>query len=110
MLVEGIHDLRHPEEENPHSAAGALSFSVLMVQGIATSIDALSTGFTISDYGFDMALVCCLLIAAVTFVICFFGLVFGKRFGEKLAEKASILGGLILIGIGLEIFIRGVFL
>ena len=110
MLIEGIHDLRHPEEENPHSAAGALSFSVLLVQGIATSIDALSTGFTIADYGFDMALVCCLLIAAVTFVICFFGLVFGKRFGEKLAEKASIFGGLILIGIGLEIFIRGVFM
>ena len=86
-----------------------LSFAVLMMQGIATSIDALSVGFTIADYGFVMALVCSIIIAVVTFVICETGLYLGKTLGTKLAGKADILGGVILIGIGIEIFIKGVF-
>lgn len=86
-----------------------LSFAVLMMQGIATSIDALSVGFTIADYGFVMALVCSIIIAVVTFVICETGLYLGKTLGTKLAGKADILGGVILIGIGIEIFVKGVF-
>ena len=80
-------------------------FGLLLVQGVATSIDALSVGFTISDYDWKMALVASLVIAAVTFAICLGGLAIGKRFGTKLAGKASILGGVILVFIGLEICI-----
>ena len=80
-----------------------------MVQGVATSIDALSVGFTISEYGFVMAQICALIIAVVTFIISFAGLILGKKFGTKFAGKASILGGVILIGIGLEIFLTGIF-
>ena len=65
-------------------------------------------GFTISEYGFVMALVCAAIIAAVTFIICMGGLVIGKKFGTKLSNKASILGGVILIIIGIEIFVTGV--
>ena len=75
---------------------------------IATSIDALSVGFTISEYGWFMALVCSLIVATVTFFICEAGLAIGKKFGTKLSGKASVLGGVILIGIGLEIFISGI--
>lgn len=102
MLLEGLRGEADPvgeEGEKPGVGAGAL-----LVQGIATSIDALSVGFTIADYGFVMALVCSLIIATVTFFICISGLVIGKRFGTRLAGKASVLGGLILIAIGLEIF------
>ena len=91
-------------EETAELSAGAL-----FMQGVATSIDALSVGFTISEYGWLMALVCSLIVAAVTFFICEAGLSLGKKFGTKLSGKASILGGVILIGIGLEIFISGVF-
>ena len=84
-------------------------FSALIVQGIATSIDALSVGFEISKYNFFEALVSCLLIGAVTFLICFVGIEIGKRSGTKLANKAGILGGCILIFIGLEIFITSFF-
>lgn len=86
-----------------------LSFAVLMLQGIATSIDALSVGFTIADYGFVMALVCSIIIAVVTFAICETGLYLGKTLGTKLAGKADVLGGVILTGIGIEIFVKGVF-
>lgn len=105
MLLEGIRNKDDDNEGNGNN----LGFKMLMVQGIATSIDALSVGFTISEYGFAMALVSALIIAAVTFVICMAGVVIGKQFGTKLANKASILGGVILIIIGLEIFITGVF-
>ena len=102
MLLEGI---RGAENDSESSAVG---FWPLMVQGVATSIDALSVGFTISDYNWLMALVCALIIAVVTFGICMAGLVLGKKFGTKLAGKASVLGGVILIAIGLEIFITGI--
>ncbi len=103
MLLEGI---RGGEEE---STEKNLSLSVLLLQGLATSIDALSVGFTIADYGFTAALTACLIIGVATFFICMGGLKIGKTFGTKLAGKASILGGIILIAIGLEIFISGVF-
>lgn len=86
-----------------------LGFSTLMIQGIATSIDALSVGFTIAEYDLMMALVCALIIAVVTFFICMGGLMIGKKFGTKLSGRASIFGGFILIAIGLEIFVTGVF-
>ncbi|MBO5371817.1 MAG: manganese efflux pump [Lachnospiraceae bacterium] len=103
MLLEGI---KNEDEEVEKPKVG---FAALLVQGVATSIDALSVGFTIADYGFVMAFVCSLIIAVVTFFICVAGLVIGKKFGTKLSNKASILGGVILIIIGLEIFITGVF-
>ena len=77
----------------------------LLVQGVATSIDALSVGFTIADYGFVQALVCALIIAVLTFAICVAGLLLGRKIGTKIGGKAEILGGIILIAIGLEIFI-----
>mgnify|MGYP000009183946 FL=1 len=101
MLLEGI---KGEETEE----AAELSAGALFVQGVATSIDALSVGFTISEYGWFMALVCSLIIAVVTFFICAAGLSIGKKFGTKLSGKASVLGGVILIGIGLEIFISGI--
>lgn len=104
MLLEGI---RGGDEEE--ISGKAVGFAGLMVQGVATSIDALSVGFTIADYAFFMALLAALIIAAVTFFICFGGLEIGKKIGTRLAGKASILGGVILIFIGLEIFVTGVF-
>ncbi len=101
MLFEGIKN-KDSDEEQP-----AVGFVALLVQGVATSIDALSVGFTISEYNWEEALICCLIIALVTFFICLGGLALGKRFGTKFAGKASIFGGAILVIIGIEIFITG---
>ena len=103
MLLEGIRS-KDASEKKP-----GLGIWALLVQGIATSIDALSVGFTIAGYGWAMALAACLIIAAVTFIICMAGLFIGKKFGTRLSNKAQILGGVILIGIGIEIFITGIF-
>lgn len=86
-----------------------LTVSTLLLQGVATSIDALSVGFTIADYDLPAAIAAACLIAAVTFVICLAGLAIGKKVGTKLAGKAGIFGGVILILIGIEIFITSFF-
>ena len=103
MLAEGI---RGGDAENPEKEAGTLTVWTLLLQGIATSIDALSVGFTIASYDWKAALCASLIIAAVTFCICMGGLRLGRLFGTKLAGRASILGGCILIAIGLEIFLK----
>ena len=103
MLVEGIKTRNCCDCEKP-----AVGLWALIVQGIATSIDALSVGFTISEYGLTDALISCGIIGVVTFAICIGGLLVGRKFGTCLAGKASILGGAILIIIGIEIFITGI--
>ena len=101
MLLEGIRN-KDGDVEKP-----AVGFSALIVQGIATSIDALSVGFTIAELSWAEAIIEALIIGAVTFVICLGGVFIGRKFGTKLANKASILGGIILIFIGIEIFVGG---
>lgn len=103
MLYEGIKN-KDAEGEKP-----AVGIKGLLVQGIATSIDALSVGFTISDHNLYEALLACLLIGVVTFFICFAGLFIGKKAGTRLAGKAGILGGVILIFIGFEMFFTNIF-
>lgn len=100
MLLEGIRG------GSTEETITRVTFGGLMLQGIATSIDALSVGFTIANYDVLSALICGLIIGFATFIICTFGLTVGKKAGTRLAGKASILGGVILIGIGLEIFIK----
>ena len=103
MLYEGIKSQSCPV------VPAALGLSALLVQGVATSIDALSVGFTIADYALPMAALSASVIAAVTFVICLVGLFIGKKAGSCLSGKAGIVGGAILIFIGLEIFISSWF-
>ena len=102
MLFEGI---RNDSDNEENTSVG---ITALLVQAIATSIDALSVGFTIAEYNAVMATVCAAIIAVVTFFICMAGLVIGKKVGTKFSNKAAILGGSILILIGLEIFITGI--
>ncbi|MBQ3482656.1 MAG: manganese efflux pump [Clostridia bacterium] len=102
MLVEGLRGC-----ECEQGCCCRVGLGALLVQGVATSIDALSVGFTIADYDLIPALVCCLVIAALTFIICTVGILLGKRFGTKLAGKATVFGGVLLIGIGLKILISG---
>lgn len=103
MLYDGITGGDGEEEDC------GVGFKALMLQGVATSIDALSVGFTIADYDFFSALLAALIIAAVTFFICMGGLVIGRTAGTRLAGRAGILGGVILLFIGAEIFVTSIF-
>ncbi|MBR2730553.1 MAG: manganese efflux pump [Clostridia bacterium] len=103
MLLDGI---RKPKKEE--AEIRRLSGAGLLLQGVATSIDALSVGFTTAELPWKQATAQALIIGAVTFAVCIGGVLLGKAFGMKLARKASILGGVILIGIGIEIFVTGI--
>ncbi len=103
MIVDGV---KNKEDES--IKVNVLTFSLLMIQGIATSIDALSAGFSIAEYNFSIAIICISIIAIITFIICSIGVIIGKSIGSKLSNKAQIFGGIILIIIGLEIFIKGI--
>ncbi len=99
MLLEGIKNNRDEEEKTK------LGFRGLVIQGVATSIDALSVGFTIAEYNVWRAILCASITGIVTFACCIAGTIIGKKAGTRLAGKAGIIGGLILIGIGIEIFV-----
>lgn len=104
MIIEAVRSIRSKEtaEEEKLKATGAAG---LLIQGIATSIDALSVGFTTADYSVWEALLSSAIIGAVTFAICAAGLVIGKKAGTALAGKAGIVGGVILIAIGIKIIV-----
>ncbi|MDO4518259.1 MAG: manganese efflux pump [Bacillota bacterium] len=108
MLVESIRNIIKGEDDEEYTVKG-VTFGALMVQGIATSIDALSVGFTISTYNIIHALVCAIIIAVVTYIISMIGLHIGRTIGNRLSNKAEILGGIILIFIGVEIFVTSLF-
>ncbi len=99
MLLDGI------KNQDQECGSGAVGIGGLILQGIATSIDALSVGFTTAEYNWVMALVSSLVIGIITYFICYFGLYIGRKFGTKFAGKASMFGGIVLILIGIEIFV-----
>ena len=114
MIIEGIRAKRRTEEAgyevgnesvDESDPVVRLTKSSLLVQSIATSIDALSVGFAISSYNRYMALVAGLIIGFTTFVICVFGGVAGKRIGDRLSGGASIFGGFILVIIGIKMLL-----
>ncbi len=114
MIIEGIKEKKEADKEldtdkeESKDSVTKIAFSTLIIQGIATAIDALSVGFTTAKYNAMMAFISSLIIAAVTFIICFIGLGIGKKAGDHLKDKAAFLGGTILIAIGIEIFLKGI--
>ena len=102
MIYEGLH-------KNCDCEDCAVGIGGLVVQGIATSIDALSVGLDIGEYNLTEALVCAAVIAILTFIICMFGVWAGKKFGNMLSNKATVFGGVILVCIGIYIFVKGIF-
>ena len=111
MVFEGIRDRKqgNKDEQEKEKDVSKLTWGALIVQGIATSIDALSVGFTIADYSVLRAFASSLIIGMVTLVICLLGLIFGKKIGSRFVSTATIIGGVILILIGIEIFVKGFF-
>ena len=104
MIIETM----RKKTDNDSEKMGFLSFGTLLIQGIATSIDALSVGFTTAEYSVLLALISSFIIAIVTFILCIAGIVIGKKATSHFSNKAGLLGGVLLLLIGLEIFIRGV--
>jgi len=87
----------------------SLTFKLLLVQAIATSIDALAVGVSLSALNVNIYYAI-IIISIVTFIVCTVAILISKRFGNLLGKRAGIVGGLILIAIGLKIFIEHMFI
>ena len=109
MILESLREAKEKKEAPELVSETTVSGRTLLLQGVATSIDALSVGFTIAGYGALMAFIASLIIAAVTLALCLTALRLGRVFGERLAGRATIVGGLILIAIGIEIWFTNIF-
>lgn len=112
MILDAIRELRSPEEE---IAEKQYSFLEVLLQGVATSIDALFVGvsFAATDglkESIPNIMISVVIIGCITFIISFIGLIIGVKVGNIFKNKAGIteiIGGLVLIGIGLKILIEG---
>ncbi len=85
-----------------------LGIKEILFQAVATSIDALSVGLTFADYTLYEAIISFLFISGITSFLCWISFYIGKKFGTQLGAFAGILGGIILILLGIEIFLKGI--
>lgn len=106
--IKMITDAKEKKKESCEEKPKELSFKILLLQAIATSIDALAVGVGLSALKLPL-LSSCVMIGVITFVLCFFGVYIGKKAGDVFKGKAEILGGLILIGIGIKILLEHLF-
>ncbi|EHQ35747.1 manganese efflux pump MntP [Methanoplanus limicola] len=102
MIYEGLSESEEDEERDVTNG------TILLILGIATSIDALAVGFTFAFLN-EPILIPIVIIGVVTLLFSFTGVVFGEKFRDLIGKKAEIIGGLVLIGIGAKIFAEGFF-
>lgn len=103
--IKMILESRKSEEQDTKK----LTFSVIMLQSIATSIDALTVGFSISNYKLIEAIITVLIIMFMTTFLCVIAFYLGKKFGTKFGKTATLIGGIIILLIGIEIFLTSFF-
>ncbi len=101
MINDGL-----SEQDEEKAAAG---FGGLILQGVATSIDALSAGLTFTDNPAYEVIIGSAVIGVVTFGICMAGVIFGEKIRSLVGNRGTVAGGVILILIGVEIFLKAVF-
>ncbi len=98
--IKMIFDAREDDDDNSSSS---LDNKELIVLSIATSIDALAIGVSFAFLSINIIPIC-LAIGIITFSMCFMGVLIGRKIGNVFKSYAQIVGGLILILIGINIF------
>ena len=108
MIVDSIKSRKknEDEEEKEEENIKKLSFKMLLIQAIATSIDALSVGLVFVGINYPLVILYTGIIGIITTILSLISVFIGKKFGDIFSNKAEIVGGIILIAIGLKIFIE----
>lgn len=102
-IIDGIKEGKVKDDEENKKSKN-ITIGYLLLQAVATSIDALSVGIIYGNVAPLEAYITFAIVGVVTFGICVAAVFIGKKFGTLFANKANIAGGIILIAIGLEIF------
>ncbi len=113
MIFDFFREMRAAKRETPVYVQKPLGAGKLLMQAVATSIDALAVGVTFlaaeTTEGLPMHVtLCALVIGAITFALSLLAVYLGKKIGDRFADKAGLLGGVILLAIGVKILIEGV--
>ena len=104
LIVDGVISL---DEDKVQDAE--LDFKEVTIQGIMSSLDALSMGFVTAYFSFKAALVAGIIVGAITFFISIYGFCAGEKLGVRVTGKTAIIGGLILAAIGIKIVVEFIF-
>lgn len=104
MIAEAVREWRHPAL--PGRACHSVSRGTVLLQGLATSLDALSVGLTLEGYMLPGVLLAVLMIAMITLAVCAGGLWLGRRGSQRLCWRAELAGGLLLIGVGCHLLLH----
>ncbi len=113
MIFEAIRDIRKKDSNDEKKKDTRLTVGVLLMQAVATSIDAFAVGVNMACYesAGNLALpvfVNCIIIAFITFVLCVIAVLIGKKTGDVFSDKATLAGGIILVIIALKMLIEGI--
>ena len=100
MVLEAVHELREPEA----CPTSRLTWPTILLEAVATSIDAFMVGISFAASGKDVALYSGA-IGVTTFACCLFVLALGRRLGERFGAHAQVAGGIVLVLIGLKSFL-----
>ncbi len=103
LSILGLRMIKEGFDRNTDKAMKDLSLWPLLVAGIATSIDAAVAGVTLPSFGVPIV-IACVVIGLTTFVLTYPGVFLGALIGARIGKWAEVLGGLILIGLGIKIF------
>lgn len=110
MIFDGIKEIWAKKKgQDAEEKEFKLGFATLIIQAVATSIDALIVGVSFAALQDVNIWTAVLLIGIITFILSLIGIFFGKKFGQLLGSRAEIAGGIILVGIGLKVFIEHTF-
>ena len=103
MIVESVGELRSGQTETPPEKA--LKLRDLLIQALATSVDAFMVGVSFAAIGVKIAPAAAF-IGAVTFALSLCGALGGRKLGLRLGVRAELIGGIILVIIGAKTFLE----
>ncbi len=103
MIREGVGAMRGSGVDAERAASPRLSLAIILVQSIATAIDAFAVGVSLRAMNAELFTSVCV-IGIVTFLVCCIPAALGRRLGNALGNKAEIVGGVVLVLIGIRAF------
>lgn len=114
MIIEAIGEIKEQKRGEREGVCvccaderhASLGVRVMLTFAIATSIDALAAGLTFAAMDASIWLAISL-IGVITFITSFLGASLGARIGSRFSSKASLAGGIVLLGIGIKILVEG---
>lgn len=107
--IKMLHDTLTQPADAGTATVARLGASALLLQSLSTSIDALAVGITFHGMPLLATLLAVSIIACITFMMCFAAIRIGQAFGTRFNVRAGIIGAVVLMLLGLQFCVNGLF-